>query len=393
MKSILIRLQILILIFSTVVLFSCKGETGMKRELLFVLSLGKGEDQIDLVQMPNVPFNKKSRIVMKDGLIYIGNGNSNKIMEFNSYGDILSLYYNPDENPVPVLLTSVSDNSDTSNRNAYPFNFRNTGEIAITEKNDLLVEDTVPYNRIDYDESTETTLNRIVLRFDRGGNFINFLGREGVGGTPFSYIEKIEINSKDEIIIITRTIKTWNIYWYSSNGSLLYTIRVPLDDLPVPLDVDYIPSLETIVPDRKDNSIYLKIDYYYKDNGNHNYAISYIWKLDIDREEYTQYIRIPELDFDEGDDIPGLLGVNNAGYFFFITHKTSNIFQMMVLADSGAVVARSELTMMDEEISYRDLYLDPDGLLVALLGKYDSTEIVWWRSDRLPGVQNEDSQL
>ena len=343
--------------------------------------------------MPNIPFNKKSRIVMKDGIIYIGNGNSNKIMEFNSYGDILSLYYNPDENPVPVLLTSVSDNADTSNRNAYAFNFRNTGEIAITEKNDLLIEDTVPYNRIDYDESTETTLNRIVLRFDRNGKFINFLGREGVGGTPFPYIEKIEINSKDEIIIITRTIKTWNIYWYSNNGYLKYTIIIPLDDLPVPSDGSYIPSLETIVADRHENSVFLKVDYYNKDTSNHNYTMSYIWKLDINKEEYTHFIRIPDLDFDEGGDIPGFLGVNNAGYFFFITHKIDNIFQMMVLAESGAVVVRSELKMMDEEISYRDLYLDPDGLLVALLGKYDRTEIVWWRSDRLPGVQNEDSQL
>ena len=393
MKSILVRLQIPILIFSILVLFSCKGGTGMERELLFELSLGKGEDQIDLVQMPNIPFNKKTRIVMKDGLIYIGNGNSNKVMEFSSYGDILSLFYNPHENPVPVLLTSVSEDTTSSNRNAYIFNFRNTGEIAITEKNDLLIEDTVPDNRIDYDESTETILNRIVLRFDGEGEFINFLGREGVGGTPFPYIEKIEVNSKDEIIIITRTKITWNIYWYSNNGSLKYTIRVPLDDLPVPPGENSIPSLETIVSGRQENAIYLKVDYYNKETTDHNYTMSCIWEYNIDREEYTKFIRIPEPDFDEGDDIPGFLGVNNAGYYFFIAHETGNTFQMMVLADNGAVVARSELTMMDEEISYRDFYLDQNGLLVALLGKYDRAEIVWWRSDKLSGVQNEDSQF
>ena len=365
----------------------------MERELLFELSLGKGEDQIDLVQMPNIPFNKKTRIVMKDGLIYVGNGNSNKVMEFSSYGDILSLFYNPHENPVPVLLTRVSEDTSSSNRNAYTFNFRNTGEIAITEKNDLLIEDTVPDNRIDYDESTETILNRIVLRFDGEGEFINFLGREGVGGTPFPYIEKIEVNSKDEIIIITRTKITWNIYWYSNNGSLKYTIRVPLDDLPVPPGENSIPSLETIVSGRQENAIYLKVDYYNKETTDHNYTMSCIWEYNIDREEYTKFIRIPEPDFDEGDDIPGFLGVNNAGYYFFIAHETGNTFQMMVLADNGAVVARSELTMMDEEISYRDFYLDQNGLLVALLGKYDRAEIVWWRSDKLSGVQNEDSQF
>lgn len=363
----------------------------MERKILFELSLGRGEDQIDLIQMANVPFNKKSRIVMKDGLIYIGNGNSNKVMEFSSYGDILSLYYNPNENPEPVLLTNTSGEGRSSNRNAYSFNFRNTGEIAITNNNHLLVEDNVPDNRTDYDETTGSNLNRIVLRFDNKGNFINFLGREGIGGTPFPYIEKIEVNNNNEIIIITRTMKTWNIYWYSEKGSLMYTIIVPLDDLPVPEEGDYIPSLETIVPDRSTKAVYLKIDYYNKNDNNLDYTMSYMWTLDLTEEKYTRSIRIPELDKDESDDIPGFLGVNNAGKFYFLTYLSDNIFQVMVLEENGTVITRSELVMMDEEISYRDLFLDPNGLLVALLGEYDKAEVVWWRSDRLPGVQDEDS--
>ena len=392
MNSKFIRLQIFILIiFSLVSLISCNSESGMERKILFELALGKGEDQIDLIQMANIPFNKKSRIVMKDGLIYIGNGNSNKIMEFSSYGDILSLYYNPNENPEPVLLTNTSREGRSSNRNAYSFNFRNTGEIAITKGNHLLIEDTVPDSRTDYDETTDSTLNRIVLRFDNDGNFIHFLGREGIGGTPFPYIEKIEVNNNDEIIIITRTTKTWNIYWYSEKGSLKYTVIVPLNDLPVPEEGDYIPSLETIVPDRTNNAVYLKIDYYNKSNTNLDYTMSYMWTLDLTQENYTRFMHIPELDKEDSDDIPGFLGVNNAGKFYFLTYLSDNNFQVMVLEETGAVIARSELVMMDEEVSYRDLYLDPNGLLVALLGEYDKAEIVWWRSDRLPGVQDEDS--
>ncbi len=392
MKSIFLRLQILVLIIYFPVIFSsCKSDDVMERDLLFELALGRGEDQIDLVQMTNVPFDKKSRIVMKDGLIYIGNGNSNKVMEFSSYGDILSLYYNPNENPEPVLLSNTSDEGRSTNRNAYTFNFRNMGEIAITGNNHLLVEDTVPDNRTDYDESTDSTLNRIVLRFDNKGNFINFLGREGIGGTPFPYIEKIEVNNKDEIIIITRTIKTWNIYWYSEKGSLKYTVIIPLDDLPLPDEGDFIPSLETIVPDRNINEVYLKIDYYNNIINNPDYAMSYIWALDLNKGNYTKSIRIPELDISESDDIPGFLGVNTAGKFFFLTYLSADIFQIMVLEKNGTVIIRSELTMNDDEISYRDLFLDPNGLLVALLGEYDKAEIVWWRSDRLPGVQDEDS--
>ncbi|MCK5673781.1 MAG: hypothetical protein KAH95_10400, partial [Spirochaetales bacterium] len=174
-------------------------------------------------------------------------------------------------------------------------------------------------------------------------------------------------------------------------GSLKYTIIIPLDDLPVPDEGDYIPSLETIVPDRNTNAVYLKLDYYNKSNNNLDYTMSYLWTLDLNKENYTRSIRIPELDNSGSDDIPGFLGVNTAGKFFFLTYVSANIFQVMVLEENGRVIFRSDLTMKDDEISYRDLYLDPNGLLVALLGKYDKAEIVWWRSDQLPGVQDEDS--
>jgi len=373
-------------------LFSCNTESGMERHLLFNLSLGKGEDQLDLIQMANIPFNKKTRIVMKDGLVFIGNGNSNKVMEFNSFGDILSLYYNPHENPKPVLLSDVSGGGEYSNRNAYAFNFRNTGEIAVTGKGHLLVEDSVPDNRLDYDEDTESTLSRIVLQFDGEGNFINFLGREGIGGTPFPYIEKIEVNKKDDVIIITRIIKKWIIYWFSEDGSLKFTINIPLDDLPVPQEGTYIPSLETIVSDQNRNLLYLKINYYNKVDSSINYSESYLWTLDLNQKKYTNSIRIPEVDAAKSDDISGFLGVNSAGNFFFLSHLSDNTFQIMVLNDTGSVIIRRDLTMMDNEISYRNIYLDSEGILVALLGKNDTVEIVWWRSDQLPGVQDEDSQ-
>ncbi len=394
MKKKILRLPFTFVLFYLFVsLFSCNTESNMERHLLFNLSLGKGEDQLDLIQMANIPFNKKTRIVMKDGLIFIGNGNSNKVMEFNSFGDILSLYYNPHDNPKPVLLSDISGGGEYSNRNAYAFNFRNTGEIAVTGKGHLLVEDSVPDNRLDYDEDTESTLSRIVLQFDGEGNFINFLGREGIGGTPFPYIEKIEVNNKDEVIIITRIIKKWIIYWFSEDESLKFTIKIPLDDLPFPQEGAYIPSLETIVSDKNKNLLYLKINYYNKASSNLDYSESYLWTLDLNQKKYTNSIRIPELDAAKSDDISGFLGVNSAGNFYFLSHLSDNTFQIMVLNDTGSVIIRKDLTMMDNEISYRDIYLDSEGLLVALLGKNDTVEIVWWRSDQLPGVQDENSRL
>ena len=73
----------------------------LNRQELFTLGLGKMEDQIDLFQTEGELFNLKNRICMRDGLFFIANGNSAKIMAFSSYGDLIYMLYNPERNPGP----------------------------------------------------------------------------------------------------------------------------------------------------------------------------------------------------------------------------------------------------------------------------------------------------
>ena len=76
----------------------------LDRNLLFKMPIGKMEDQLFVQQFDGVNTLSKTRIFMKDGFIFISNGESAKVMEFNSYGDLISLYYSPKVNPVPVIL-------------------------------------------------------------------------------------------------------------------------------------------------------------------------------------------------------------------------------------------------------------------------------------------------
>lgn len=47
-------------------------------------------------------------IAMRDGFFYVSNGESQKILELNSYGDLLTLYHNPETNPAPLFDSSDS---------------------------------------------------------------------------------------------------------------------------------------------------------------------------------------------------------------------------------------------------------------------------------------------
>ena len=102
---------------------------NLNQEELFTMSLGRMEDQIDLFQIEGVPFNKKNLIYMRDGKIYISNGNVSKVMEFTAFGDLVFLLYDSTVNTKPFIL-SLDNGIDLTNRLAREYPFIETSNIA-----------------------------------------------------------------------------------------------------------------------------------------------------------------------------------------------------------------------------------------------------------------------
>lgn len=391
-------------IFVILVLSGCPAEKTetLKREKLFELQIGKMEDQLDMLQVPDQPVRKKTRIFMRNGLFYLSDGNSSKLMEFTSYGDILSLYYNPAENPEPILLRRTGEaveEGTVSNRRAFQYPFREVGELGITSDKILLVEERVPEIQQEYDEDIEAMLNRVVLRFDSRGNYMDYLGQEGVGGTPFSYIESIQVTERDEIVVISRSVQYWMVFWFNRQGSLLYRATVSRTNLPIPEGSDFLPSLESIFADTDEYLLYLKIDYYgtnreTDDLGmkNIDYQMSKIWWYDLEKETYGGFLDIPvrveefkTSEFDKGRKIRRLytlLGTADKDVFFLMTHYREDLFELIILRRDGSVLTRNFIEIPEKPVMYRDFHLSESGVLSALLVKEYSADVVWWRTDR-----------
>ena len=138
----------------------------LEQQKLFSIPIGKMEDQLDVYYDGISSFGDKIRVVMQDGIIFIANGRGRKVMEFSSYGDILSLYYNSEYNPQPVLLSDAQTDGEVSSRVALSFPFLEVGEIAVTPSGLLMVEDSIPKNRAEFDQERGAYLNRVVRRFD-----------------------------------------------------------------------------------------------------------------------------------------------------------------------------------------------------------------------------------
>lgn len=400
-----VRLRALLLLISILILAGCRktNVVSLDREDLFSVDIGKMEDQLDLFQ--TVVANYKTRLAMRDGIIYISNGPSNKVMEFTSFGDLIRLFYDPEENPTPVLLQSNPAPDKVANRRAFAYPFTRVGAIAVTGDKVLLVEDLLPPERAVYDDDLGVNLNRIVLRFSSDGQLVDYLGQEGIGGSPFPYIQDIHVTGDDSIVVVSRTVEHWIVYWYAANGDLLYRADIPIQQLPVPAaSAAVVPTLDSVVPDCDEELLYLKIDYYQQavdsETGT-TYGIagvySRVYWLDLNTGQYEGFIEIPEnrqamdsstmFSREEVSYLYRLIGAAPGGNLFFLSRQDDDITQLLIMRRTGRVVRRRNLTIKDEEIVYKDFALSPEGILTGLLVLKDEAELVWWRSDKLLGVE------
>ncbi|MBN1835422.1 MAG: hypothetical protein JW820_06190 [Spirochaetales bacterium] len=378
-----------------------RGVEELAREELFSLSIGKMDNQIDLFQIEGTRYGDKTRIAMRDGLFYIANGNSQKVMGFSSYGDLIFLLYNPDTNPPPVSFAESSETDVAATKQAVAYPFRRLGELAVDSSKQLYVEDMVAEERQVRDRELKVLLDRVILRFDRRGNLLDFIGQEGVGGTPFPYVESIWVTERDELVVICRTPQFWQVFWYSKEGSLRYEVRIDQEHLPLLDDGrKVIPSVGKLVPDMTGDALELLLYYYAgaaddptaEQEGAPAYAAR-IYELDLRTGRYERYVEVPQDETRKERigaqevEIPApsyeLLGTSEGGQFFLLRREDANLFQLLILESGGRELARRYVVMEDSELYYKQVGLSASGILYALLGEEYEAKIVWWRSDRL----------
>jgi len=376
-----------------------KVVASLEKDTLFSLKLGNFEDQINLFDLASVG-EISTAIEMKDGFFYIANGESKKIMETNSYGDLLSLYYNADTNPTPSFMQDKAKTAGSTQKSiVYPFN--DISFISVDNRKYLYVVDRMPVERQEVDSDTKQVLSQIVLRFDSDGNFIDYLGRQGPGGTPFPYVKNIYTNDDNELIVICRVKDGFVAYWYATTGYLMYTIPFTDKDVPDPYkdkqDIDAWSKIENIIPDHSGRMLYVKVDYYksYVDEASKvqsgiDYMQTLLYPLNIEDGSYEKPITIPAYTLQitqgfstENHEIPyDFLGVTDSGWFFFII-STENGFIVQMVQPNGQKILKRTLSVDHTVNMFYTFSLSDTGILSALFAQKDGASVVWWRTDSL----------
>ena len=372
---------------------------SVAREDLFKLDIGRLEDQIALYKLEGDRGVRHTDMVMRDGYFYISDGNGAKILRFNSYGDLLFMIYNDELNPPPLSLRPLETGSLVT-RWAVSYPLQEPGVIAVDSRKHIYVRDRLPYERHSFDPESRAYMDSIILHFDADGRFVEYLGRDGIGGNPFPRIESIHISGNDNLAVVCRLPTGWNIYWFDAEGTFLFDIQLRNEAIPVPFDRETaIPSLDSIVAAPDVRKLFIKVDYYrdtYDESTNTRTGnepdSSVIWIMDVETGAWDRSIEIPfyEYTYTERNRrytsrvFYSLMGVIKNGKIFLSYPVEGGYSLLIISTDSSAVEQQQRMIQVNnDELQFNVFGLSSDGILSGLLVDDWNVKLVWWRTDKI----------
>ena len=405
-------------LFITLILlnFSCSRNqtiSTIREENLFSLNYGKYENELQLFNLANLG-NINTKIFMKDGFFFIADDNAKKIIQTTSYGDLLGIIYNPETNPEPSFVRKITNSnaigSSTENysqktitQSAQKHPFNNISNLAVDSEKNIFVVDQITAERQEQDLQSKTILKEVVLRFTNEGNFIDYIGQEGPGGTPFPFIKDIFVTKNNELIVTCITTEGNTVFWFNSAGFLKYTIPIKTESIPLVKDeydmdsTEYFVTIDKIIPDFTKQKLYIKTDYHktvIDTESNVQSGIEYyqtlLHPLNVENGQFEEFLVIPPYEDVVTDGFSKLtyntafdfLGVTESGWFFFmIPDSTGYIVQM--IQPNGQRIIKRHLKYNRDKTEYLNFTLSDDGIISALLASNEKVDILWWRTDSL----------
>lgn len=383
--------------------------SDLDREELFSLSYGRFDDEIDLFTHTAGGNSPAVCLFMRDGIFYIGNASAKKVLQFTSYGDLLSVYYNPEFVPTPDFSSALSSwetpeaDVGIATQNAVEYPFNRILAVAVDSQKRLFVADTLPPERVEFNEEEQLMLENIVVRFDASGRFLDYIGQEGSAGTPFSTLAGVFVNADDELFVISRKTSGADVFCFDGGGRLLYRIPVSFDALPSPYQDGKrnISVLSEVVPSYRSGYLFFKMDGYREvldsETGSASgiaFDRSFLYPFSIERAAFEDCVNLPVYEDDETGGSAsseakalkpyGLLGVTGNNSVFLYT-PTSRGYEICILDLESKRLQKRSLVVSYSEQVYNAFHLSGDGILSALLAGQDKAVVVWWRTDALIG--------
>lgn len=386
-----------------------KKAQPLRREDLFDIAYGTAETELDF----SSPVSENFDVCMREGIFMLLDPGAKKVLKLTSYGDLLSLFYDPRSVDSPKALASGGPEEGAAGpggarreRAAYATKFVEPSRIAMDSGQRLYVVDRLENSagRV-FDIGSGAYCDRVVRRLDASGVESAYLGQEGIRGTPFPFVLSLAVLGDDSLVVVSASESVYLVHRFSSSGELISSIRISRSALPLPKALEpgkegpaVYANLDALVPElgAEGFGLLLKIDYY-RDvaskgggpGGGTAYAGSWIFGVDGGTGGYGSVLDLSPSG--EAESIPELLGVWGGRYILIDRldegsagekKKAEQGWILKSVEKSGRVDGRYSLDMPQGVLELSALRLSASGQVFGLAKREKDVAAFWWRLER-----------
>lgn len=360
---------------------------------LFNLEIGPLDNQLNLTGLAEGVSGHRTSHAMRDGLFYIADTPGRKVVRYTSFGDLLFVIYNGAFGPPPVTLRHGIEDEGVATRWSIAHPLREPGLIAVDSRKHIYTADKIEDERKGYDAENKTMLDSVIQHFDDSGRFVNYLGQDGADGKPFPRVTGLYATVNDEIAVVCLLPSGWDIYWFNSEGTLLFLVHLRKDSIPFPPGEDELSfsSLDSIAAAPDERKLFLKVDYY-RGTSPAVPASSLVWIINVEDGTYEESIEVPFFEYTVTENnqkvtqklLYSMLGVirDKRVFMYF---PVDGGYSLLVLTAGSREQRFGFIQVKNDELEYNTFNLSPEGILSGLLATSWEARLVWWRTDRLLG--------
>ena len=388
----------LLLLGILLVLASCKVSSDeAKTHALFDIGYGKTDFTLEL----SASEKNNIGLSINKGIFHILSRGEAKILRISSYGQTLAMWYDPARGSAPMILKDAKIDAGSSKedmgRFATQVSFVDPWPMVADSRQTLYIADRKSSQPL----TNGTEPDRIVRRFDANGKELQPFGQEGIAGSPFPDIMRLEIAENDTLAVICASEAETLVYFYDRNGVFLHLLKLKDNTLPIPAQIlkkkpegkglRIIPSLESIIPAyiAGKTEVILKINYYLE-----NYDIGTGVTLSIDQLGGW----ILQIDASAGSILnafPLQSGMSETGVNLQLAAAKKDSFLAIRWADqylggellkfdsSGKVTGKLSIRCPDEAAALVTMTVGDDGYLYLLASLPSALRMYAWK---IPGL-------
>jgi hypothetical protein len=149
-------------------------------------------------------------ISISKGMICVADNELHRVQVMKPNGDI-------------QLIVGNVKNLKTKDITAENFNFGTIGYVVRDDDDNVYIQNKLARGKESGKEKDSAVdsidvLSSFILVFSKSGELQYTLGQKGTPDTPFSHIERLYVDSKDRLFVITRSIESWSVFRFKGKN-------------------------------------------------------------------------------------------------------------------------------------------------------------------------------